>query len=326
MDNTIHLLLEAIMFFKNLLYTCACLALSAPVLAAETPLKLIALGDMPYGNPEKSYPPYEALISAINLRNPDLVIHVGDTKGGGACTDEILTDQLNYMNSFETPVLYTPGDNEWADCPRFTDGVDDPLERLGFIRKTYFSEPDKSLGKQVQILEHQAKEGFPENARFTRNGISFITAHIVGSNNNLQATGDMATVAEFFKRSQASTDWLVDSFELAATADIVVVAIHADMFEYDFNIYENERWLRHSGFAQFGPALQKSARKFGKPVLLIFGDSHEHRVFQPFPKFAPNVTALEVYGYRDVHAVEIIIDPKNNNPFNITTVWNPAFQ
>lgn len=314
------------MFFKNLIYTCACLAFSAPILAAETSLKLIALGDMPYGKPEKSYPPYEALIGAINLRNPDLVIHVGDTKGGGACTDEILTDQMNYMNSFEAPVLYTPGDNEWADCPRFTDGADDPLERLGFIRKTYFSEPDKSLGKLAQALEHQAKKGFPENARFNRNGISFITAHIVGSNNNMQAIGDMATIDEFFDRSQASTDWLVESFNLATGADVVVVAIHADMFEYDFNLYENERWLRHSGFLQFGTALQKAARKFGKPVLLIFGDSHEHRVFQPFPKYAPNVTAVEVYGYPDVHAVQIAIEPKNKTPFKISSVWNPAFQ
>ena len=118
--------------------------------------------------------------------------------------------------------------------------------------------PDESLGKQVQALEHQAKEGFPENARFTRNGISFITAHIVGSNNNMQAIGDMATVGEFFDRSQASTDWLIESFDLAAGADVVVVAIHADMFEYDFNLYENERWLRHSGFLQFGSALQKA--------------------------------------------------------------------
>ncbi len=197
---------------------------------------------------------------------------------------------------------------------------------LSLFEITYFFAPDKSLGKQVQALEHQAKEGFPENARFNRNGISFITAHIVGSNNNMQTIGNMATIGEFFDRSQASTDWLVESFDLAAGADVVVVAIHADMFEHDFNLYKNERLLRHSGFLQFGSALQKAARKFGKPVLLIFGDSHEHRIFQPFPKYAPNITAVEVYGYRDGHAVEIAIEPKSKTPFIIASVWNPVFQ
>ena len=118
----------------------------------------------------------------------------------------------------------------------------------------------------------------------------------------------------------------VESFDLAAGADVVVVAIHADMFEHDFNLYKNERWLRHSGFLQFGSALQKAARKFGKPVLLIFGDSHEHRIFQPFPKYAPNITAVEVYGYRDGHAVENAIEPKSKTPFIIASVWNTAFQ
>ncbi len=313
------------MYLKAALRLVAYLAIGAAAMAetSNAPLKLIILGDMPYGAPKTSYPPYEALIGEINQQKPDLVIHVGDTKGGGPCSNEILTDQFNYMNSFNAPVLYTPGDNEWTDCGRFTNGVDDPLERLDFIRRTYFSNPDKSLGKTIIDLQHQGATGFPENARFTQNGISFITAHVVGSNNNLQAS-NMAAAQEFFIRNQASTDWLIESFDLAQDSDVVVVAIHADMFEYDFNTYENERWLRHSGFAQFGPALQKAARKFAKPILLVFGDSHEHRVFQPFPKYAPNITGVEVYGYPDVHAVQIVIDPKSAKLFDITPVWNPG--
>lgn len=315
------------MYLKNLLRTVAVLAFGTASYAgsSENILKVIALGDMPYGDPAIVYPPYEDLIGAINKRNPDLVIHVGDTKGGGACTDDILTDQLNYMNSFDAPVLYTPGDNEWTDCAIFTNGADDPLERLAFIRKTYFSDPGKSLGKSPITLEHQDTDGFPENARFMQDGIAVITAHIVGSNNNLEASNQDAT-AEFFSRSKASTDWLVNSFQWAKNSDVVVVAIHADMFEFDFNELDDEGWLRHSGYAHFGSALQKAARDFGKPVLLIFGDSHKHRVFQPFPKYAPNITAIEVYGYRDMHAVEISIKPNSKTPFEVSPVWNPRSQ
>jgi hypothetical protein len=206
-----------------------------------------------------------------------------------------------------------------------TDGADDPIERLDHIRKTYFNEPDQSFGGNPITLEHQADKGYPENARVTLNDIVIVTAHIVGSNNNLQAT-NLASAKEFFARSKASTKWLKKSFEKAKDASVIVIAIHADMFEFDFNEFDGERWLRHSGFSEFGPALQKAARKFGKPVLLVFGDSHEHRVFKPFPKYAPNITAMEVYGYRDMHAVEITIDTSKSDPFMIKPVWNPSIK
>jgi len=306
---------------KTLLRSFLFYTLVTPAFAQD--FKIIALGDMPYGDPAKVYPPYVALIDAINQKDADLVVHVGDTKGGGACTDRILNDQLSFMNSFSAPLIYTPGDNEWTDCARMTDGADDPIERLAFIRNTYFPEPSTSFGAHKISLEHQGNIGFPENARFTKDGITVISAHVVGSNNNLQAT-DLASVKEFFSRSKASTEWMADSFKAAMGSDVIVLAIHADMFEFDFNEFNGERWLRHSGFSEFGPALQRAARKFAKPVLLVFGDSHVHKVFKPFPQSAPNVTAMEVYGHRDMHAVEISISPKKNDPFRFQTVWNPT--
>jgi len=289
--------------------------------ASETATRIIALGDMPYGPKSEVYAPYVALIGAINTRQPDLVIHVGDTKGGGACSDELLLEQLDFMNQFEAPLLYTPGDNEWTDCHRWGDG--DPLDRLRFIRETYFAAPDSSLGQSPVALMHQGQDGFPENARYRVGGIGFITAHVVGSNNNLEARA-LTAAEEFFARSKASTEWLQAGFEAFADTRVMVVAIHADMFEFDFNHWDGERWLRHSGFGEFGEALKQAARDFEKPVLLVFGDSHEHRIFQPFPKYAPNITAVEVYGYPDMHAVEITIRPEAEQPFRIAPVWNPV--
>lgn len=297
------------------------LGLAQAGLAQDAPYRIIALGDMPYGPLEQVYPPFERLLNAINDRAPDLVLHVGDTKGGGACTDALLTDQLAYMNSVDAPLLYTPGDNEWTDCHRTGD---DPVERLGFIRDTYFVEPDKSLGSAEVEVAHQGAAGYPENVRLRTGQIGVITAHVVGSNNGFEARPD-AALDEFFARSAATATWVRESFARFADAEVIVLGIHADMFEFDFDEFEEERWLRHSGFTEFGEALKQAARQYGKPVLLVFGDSHRHVIFQPFPKTAPNVTAMEVYGGRDMHAVEITVRPGVSEPFDFDTVWNPEF-
>ncbi|MFT6886847.1 MAG: hypothetical protein ACJAWZ_003065 [Paracoccaceae bacterium] len=297
----------------------ATLLSAAPALA--DPFSFVALGDMPYGAPDKVWPRYETLIGRINDAAPALVVHVGDTKSGStACDDKMLDQQLVYMNSFAAPTLYTPGDNEWTDCHRKKAGGFDPLERLAHIRATYFDVPETSFGQAQVSVTSQAKKGYPENARLMHEGVMFVTAHVVGSNNNFEIR-DLDAVAEFFARDKATTNWLDQSFDAAKDAAALVLAIHADMFEFDFNP-DKESWLRHSGFLNFGPMLQAKAAEFGKPVLLIFGDSHVHRVFRPFPKTAPNVTALEVFGAEDMHAVEVTVDPARPAPFGFRPLLN----
>lgn len=71
------------MHTPSLFVLCALAALPA---AAE-PVRIVAPGDMPYGEPAEVYPAYEALIGAVNAADPALVIHIGDTKSGGTpCT------------------------------------------------------------------------------------------------------------------------------------------------------------------------------------------------------------------------------------------------
>ncbi|GIX13177.1 MAG: hypothetical protein KatS3mg118_1136 [Paracoccaceae bacterium] len=301
------------------------LALTARAAAAE-PFTFVALGDMPYGAPEQVYAPYAALIDAVNAAAPDLVIHVGDTKSGSTpCSDQMLDDQLGFLNRFQAAVLYTPGDNEWTDCHRKAAGKFDPLDRLAYIRRTYFADPAHSLGARPVPVESQAAAGYPENARLIHKGVMFVTAHVVGSNNNFE-TRDIRAVEEFMARDAANVRWLDESFRKAAEAGAaaVVVAIQADMFEFDFDEFGKEGWLRHSGFNRFGPALQKAAAGFGGPVLLVFGDSHIHRIFRPFPQTAPNVTALEVHGDRDMHATLVTVDPARPHPFSFAVIANPA--
>ena len=89
----------------------------------------IALGDLP--SDEKNYTLYEALIKDINLTNPSLVIHTGDNTHPGDCTNKTIDHGYNYMNSFDAPVLFTLGDNDWLDCQK--SGYNS-IERLKRIR------------------------------------------------------------------------------------------------------------------------------------------------------------------------------------------------
>ena len=74
---------------------------------------------------------------------------------------------------FEQGVVYTPGDNEWTDCHRRSNGGYDPLERLGKIRQLFYS-PTKSRGMNPITLVSQAQmqpaySAFVENQRWVYN-------------------------------------------------------------------------------------------------------------------------------------------------------------
>lgn len=302
----------------------ACLA-AGPALAE--PLEIVVLGDAPYGEPAEVYPPFEALIETINAAAPDIVIHVGDTKSGSTpCSDEMLAEQLAFLGSFSAPVIYTPGDNEWTDCHREAAGGFDPVERLARIRATYFDAPGTSFGQAPAELAHQGEAGHPENVILTMGDVTFVAAHVVGSNNNFEVR-DMAAVEEFMARDAANLDWLGAGFAAAREAGsaAVVVAIHADMFGPEFGSGSDpEGWPRHSGFANFGPALIEEAAAFGGPVLLVYGDAHRFRQSRPFPEGAPNLLALEVPGAEDMHAVRVTADPDAAGAFSAELLRNPA--
>jgi hypothetical protein len=296
------------------------LLISAFAFAAQAePLRIVALGDMPYGDPAEVYPPYEALIAKINEVPPTLVIHVGDTKGGSIpCTDRILAEQRAFMNRFRAPVLYSLGDNEWTDCHRKKAGAYDPFDRLRLIRETYFADK-KTLGAPIPLIRDKR----PEQARLMMAGVMFLTLHVTGSENGRGLT-PFDWRDTFKARTKAAIEWLEASFAEAGNAEAVVIALHADMFrKHDFK-RKKQKWRKGSAFRDVGKALVKAAADYGKPVLLIFGDSHEYRVFQPATDKAPNLVAMEVYGAPDMHAVEVLIEPGTHQPFRFAKIANPV--
>src|SRR6478609_7547562 len=84
-------------------------------------LNIAVYGDSPYGvnNADTSqFIATPAFIHSINV-DPDvsLVLNVGDLHSGKqVCTQAYDQSIYNMWTAFRFPVVYTPGDNEWADC------------------------------------------------------------------------------------------------------------------------------------------------------------------------------------------------------------------
>jgi hypothetical protein len=289
------------------LFACSLLGmlLSSPLHAQD--FVFTAIGDQPYG----SYEPFIKLIQKINQqKNSQFTIHVGDIKNGGSeCSDTTFSDIKKMFDSFQKPLIYTPGDNEWTDCHRQSNGSYEPTERLEKIRQLFFKEPTslgvKSIKVQSQSKLSQEKSIYVENLRWYQDNILFMTLHQVGSNNNLDPKVPGA-IKEYEARNQANLQWLESSFTLATQQNnaAIVIAMQADTF--------HPKAPKVSGFSDFIVSIEKLALEFKKPVLLIQGDSHELIVDHPLQKINnhsnKNVIRLVVPGANLTEAVEVKIN------------------
>jgi hypothetical protein len=244
------------------------------------------IGDVPYGVEQEAS--FGTLISAINT-DPKVrtVVHVGDTKNGSTpCSDERLTAVRDAFETFEDPVVYTPGDNEWTDCHRPAAGGYDPLERLAKVRELYFAEPGETLGRRPEHVDAQPE--LIENVRWVRSRVAFATLHAVGSNNGLAPwTGNTAPtaaqLAEVTARLDATVSWVDSTFDRAQAEGLagVVLIMQADTFPQ-----------AGSGLQPIVDRIAARAAGFDGEVLVVQGDSHTYKVDQPLE----NVTRIVVHG------------------------------
>jgi len=316
--------------FRKIL-AAATLACTALAVQAQN-FEFIALGDLPYGPPAQSYPPYRALIERINQLSPAFSIHVGDIKSGSTlCSDEEFANQLEHFQRYAGAVVYTPGDNEWTDCHRANNGSHDPLERLAAIRQRFFTE-GRSLGRKPIEVENQSRAmpgahaRYIENQRWNHQGVTFATIHMIGSNNNFEVR-DRNAVAEFFDRDAANIAWLESTFAQAQQQQsrAVVIAFQADMFET--RTTEQEIPESSGFYRSVVSTLLPLSQRWGKPVLVIHGDSHRFRLDQPFTlKAKPlrNVTRLIVPGSSDVRAVRVRVSPDAQFGFELLDAGTAA--
>lgn len=298
-------------------------------------------GDMPYqkAGDDLKIP---ALIKSINQSDIAFSIYDGDIKDGRSqCTDDIYAAALTLFGHLNKPVIYVPGDNEWTDCHRLSNGGYDGLERLAYLRKTMFPTAS-SLGRRQMPLLHQAPLGekFVENTRFSHRGIVFATLNVPGSNNNKildekdcshksarSAAQCEASNAEYLERDAANVSWMQQAFAAAkgSKARGLVLVIQADP---GFDLPETEdrdesQAPRASGYRNFISNLVLETEQFPGQVLLVHGDTHFFKMDKPLyspAKLLANLTRLQTFGSPLIHWVRVTVDPKNAQVFTVQPV------
>ena len=276
------------------------------------------IGDMPYGaEGDAKFPNVLADINAD--RGLSFVVHDGDFKNGSSlCSDEVFYNRLDLFNQFRRPLVFVPGDNEWTDCHRANNGAYDPLERLAFLRSVFFP-GNRSLGRQTMKLQRQSAgpdyPAYRENVRWSMHGALFVGLHVVGSNNNLGRTPEAD--AEYAERNAANLAWLQESFARARSnrSRAVMIVIQANP-NFELPASAPQR----SGFNDFLAALEAETLAFGKPVVLVHGDSHYFRIDKPMlgtrsQRRVEHFTRVETFGENDNHWLRVTADPRNPNVF-----------
>lgn len=255
---------------------------SAAFVINENSVVIGVLGDAPY-QPE-DIAEFPELVASINA-DPDVnfSVHVGDIKAGATpCTDASLQNVYNLFQTFDEPLIYSIGDNEWTDCDRPSAGSFDPEERLSKVREIFFSVPGMSSGGASKQVE--AQPSYPENQLWEEEGIVFATLHVVGTNNNLISGAGIPGAAEqtsmgsseYGRRNAANIAWMRGIFSRAMQNQSAGVALflHADMWKMQDEFNE----ALFGGFREFVTELSIQAEAFSRPVLVVSGDNHRFRV------------------------------------------------
>ena len=301
--------------------------------AADAPaaadFRFIAFGDNPYGPDITVGPAYRHLLRQIDALKAPFAIHVGDFKGGlDDCSDGEFARQKAHFQSLATPLVYTPGDNDWFDC--WHHGRD-PVERLGQLRRMFFPQA-QSLGQQPMLVERQselmpAHRTVVENVRWQHAGVLFATLHTIGPSNGRDARS-AAAQAELRVLAAANQAWVEAAFALAREQHLQAIVLATQGAPISYKGMARRPYVG-AGFQQlFTRGLLPLVAQAPFPVLLVHGDGHHYTVDQPFVdaqgRTLPKLWRLEVPGAPQMHAVLVHVAPQSASPFRFELVWNPV--
>jgi hypothetical protein len=302
-------------------------------------------GDLPY-SPVQETVGLPNLISDMNAQRLAFTVHDGDLKQGSnsLCDDSLYQRALGWFNALQAPAMFTPGDNDWTDCDRASNGGYNALERLDRERRVFFS-TEFSLGQRK--LRQEVQSGQPyclgvggltpcvENRRWHVGRVTYITLNVPGSCNNLCDTAPDA--AEFLARNVANIAWLRDSFAVAnARGSVAVMLISQanpgwDQSDPTRAPLRDPKTLAETdgqpdGYQEFLLTLRDEVLAFRKPVAYVHGDSHYYRVDKPFldaqGRRLENFTRVETFGNNaangtnDVQWVKVKVDPRSREVFS----------
>jgi len=265
-------------------------------------------GDAPYHEGEEAA--FAKVLAQMSAEEVAFSVHVGDTKGGGPCTDALYDKLRRQFDASRHPFVYTPGDNEWLEC-RDAAGRPIALERLARLREVYFSRPE-SLGAVPMPMRMQdgclappvatcGCGALPENRAWSLADVAFVTLHVVGEEDNFGY--DAARDTEARCRREGNLRWLDEAVARAIDSGARALVV----------IAQANPWLSTRGAHDtFIARLQRGARRFARPVLLVHGDTHTFRVDWPLD----GITRVETYGSPFIGWVKVVVSPGEPNPFS----------
>jgi hypothetical protein len=272
------------------------------------------MGDAPYSAGEEK--PFVEMIERMNGEPLAFVIHVGDIKAGSnsRCTEALYLQRKAWFDTSTHPLIYTPGDNEWTDCRRKSNGAADPLERLVKLREVFFA-GRSTLGRvelptQAQTDAAAGCHAYPENLTWSFGRVRFATVNVPGSKNN--EGFDAASDAEAVCRNAANRTWIDRAADLAERDNdrALVIATQADPWLNDIPAYRD--LIAHIG---------DLARRLHRPVMFVHGDTHTYHYDTPFKDASgtpiANALRLETFGSPLVGWVRVIVDPADPALFSV---------
>jgi hypothetical protein len=316
-------------------------------------------GDLPYSDVQATTG-VPNLIADMNNSKLEFTVHDGDFKAGNGtpgsvtpttCSDALYVQGLRYLNSLDGAAMFTPGDNDWTDCDRPSNGGFNSLERLDHERQVFFSTA-RSLGRdpikqEVQTTPSCLGVSGPvqcvENRRWTVKDVTYATLNVQGSCNNLCDTAP--DPAEYAARNAADLAWLQQTFAEAKAKGTAAVMLISQA-DPGFDASDATRApLRDpktlvetdglpDGFHDFLSALRDQVISFARPVAYVHGDSHYFRIDKPFldaqGRRLENFTRVETFGDNqangdnDVHWLKALVDPKSRDVFAFQPQIVPA--
>jgi hypothetical protein len=313
-------------------------------------------GDMPYSDVQAQIG-VPNLIADMNSQNLAFTVFDGDWKAGNStagsatpttCSDALYFQSRDYLNQLKAPATFTPGDNDWVDCDRPSNGGFDSLERLKRQREIFFSKP-YTLGQRR--LKQEVQAVYVENRRWTIGNVTYVTLNVQGSCNNLCDT--KPDPAEYAARNQANITWLKETFAAAKKRQSAAVMIIAqgnpgwDLSDGSRAPLRDPKTLGEldpttvtgnnpatakpvaaglDGYQEYLLALRAEVIAFRKPVAYVHGDSHYQRIDKPFQdakgQRLENFTRIETTGNNaangnnDIHWVKVFVNPRSREVFS----------
>jgi hypothetical protein len=321
-------------------------AIASGSAAQERAFDFALVGDMPYTKVQEIE--YQRVLAALNAAELAFVAHIGDFQFDATpynrnpavasmpCVDENYKAIHDSFQTIRHPFILTPGDNDWSDCWPLEARKVDPRELLSKIRTMFFPE-GRSLGQKSIAVRNQSADPdfskFRENLRWSMGGVTFVTVHIVGENDNFGRTPEMD--AEHLERKAANIAWLKQAFaeaKAAGSRGVVILTQANPGFENSWPASAKTRYFlrfvprgqpvpsRPLAFDDYIQTLSEELETYDRPVAFLHGDTHIFRVDKPLfskktNRLFENFTRVETFGWPDSHWVRISVDPADPQLF-----------